>query len=252
MLLRVEGLSISFGGVEALSEVDLALAPGERLGLMGPNGCGKTTLFNAISGVVRPLEGRIVFDGHDITGRPVHTIARHGIARTFQTVRLFERMTVLDNVAPSATATDSDLVARVLELVNLAPKCHLLAGELSLGEQRRLELARALARSPRLMLMDEPTAGLNPQETDEMVALIDAALPATQALILIEHKPEVVAALCSVATLLVQGRKTMQAPPGELFASANFRTAYLGTAGRHTPDTNVARGPVDPEGGARR
>jgi branched-chain amino acid transport system ATP-binding protein len=231
MLLRLEKLSVNFGGVEALSEVDLELAPGERLGLMGPNGCGKTTLFNAVTGVVHPSRGRVVFDGEDITSRPVHAIARRGIARTFQMVRLFQSMTVLDNVAPSTARTSSDLVQSALERVGLAPKRHVLAGGLSLGEQRRLELARALACSPRLILMDEPTAGLNPEETDDMAALIGAELPPTQALILIEHKPDVVAALCSSATLLDQGRSTLHAPPVEMFTSEAFRRAYLGTAG---------------------
>jgi branched-chain amino acid transport system ATP-binding protein len=231
MLLRLEKLSVNFGGVEALSEVDLELAPGERLGLMGPNGCGKTTLFNAVTGVVHPSRGRVVFDGEDITSRPVHAIARRGIARTFQMVRLFHNMTVLDNVAPSTARTSSDLVQSALERVGLAPKRHVLAGGLSLGEQRRLELARALACSPRLILMDEPTAGLNPEETDDMAALIGAELPPTQALILIEHKPDVVAALCSSAALLDQGRSTLHAPPGEMFTSEAFRRAYLGTAG---------------------
>jgi len=124
-----------------------------------PNGCGKTTLFNAVSGIVRPESGRIVFAGADIAGRPAHDIARRGIARTFQTVRLFERMTVLDNVLPTAAAADLQRIERVLEQVKLAGKRNVLAAELSLAEQRRLEIARALARRSRLMLMDEPTAG---------------------------------------------------------------------------------------------
>jgi ABC-type branched-subunit amino acid transport system ATPase component len=231
MLLRLEKLSVNFGGVEALSEVDLDLAPGERLGLMGPNGCGKTTLFNAVTGVVHPSKGRVVFDGEDITCCPIHAIARRGIARTFQMVRLFQNMTVFDNVAPSTARTSPDLVQSALERVGLAPKRHVLAGGLSLGEQRRLELARVLACSPRLILMDEPTAGLNPEETDDMATLIGAELPPAQALILIEHKPNVVAALCSSATLLDQGRSTLHAPPGEMFSSGAFRRAYLGTAG---------------------
>ena len=228
MLLRLEGLTVRFGGVEALSGVDLSLEPGARLGLIGPNGCGKTTLFNAISGMLLPASGRIVFQGVDLVGLRAHDIARRGVARTFQTVRLFDRMTVLENVAPAALPADAHVVMRILEQVGLARRRNVLAAELSLGEQRRLEVARALAHAPDLLLMDEPTAGLNPEETDEMVALIrDTALPG-RAVILTEHKPDVVAMLCPVVLLLDQGRTVLQAPPPQLFASAAFRATYLG------------------------
>jgi ABC-type branched-subunit amino acid transport system ATPase component len=228
MLLRLEGLTVCFGGVEALSGLDLALAPGACLGLMGPNGCGKTTLFNAISGVVRPAGGRILFQGVDIAGLAPHAIARRGVARTFQTARLFAHMSVRDNVAPVTSGVEPGVMTRVLEQVDLTEKGDVLAAELSLGEQRRLEIARALARSPSLILMDEPTAGLNPGETEAMAALIrDAVLPAC-AVILTEHKPDVIAALCPMAALLDQGRKAVEAPPSELFASPAFRSAYLG------------------------
>ena len=232
MLLQLEGLTVRFGGVEALSAVDLSLAPGASLGLMGPNGCGKTTLFNAVSGVVRPDGGRVLFGERDITAWPVHEIARVGIARTFQTARLFALMTVRDNVRPAAALAhageEKANVERALEVAGLAAKGDTLAGELSLGEQRRLEIARALARSPRLVLMDEPTAGLNPEETDALVELIAAALLPVAGLMLIEHKPDVVAALCPMAILLDRGRKVAEASPAELFAGDAFRRAYLG------------------------
>ena len=232
MLLRLESLTVRFGGVEALGAVDLSLAPGRSLGLMGPNGCGKTTLFNAISGVVRPDAGRVLFRGHDITGAAVPDIARRGIARTFQTVRLFAHMTVRDNIRPTVPqghpSEERQIVERALEAAGLAARRDALAGELSLGEQRRLEIARALARSPHLVLMDEPTAGLNPEETDALVKLVaDTVLPAA-GLILIEHKPDVIAALCPMGILLDRGHTTTAAPPAELFASAAFRSAYLG------------------------
>ena len=241
MLLQLEGLTVRFGGVEALSAVDLSLAPGRSLGLMGPNGCGKTTLFNAVSGVARPDGGRILFRDRDITGLPVHDIARLGIARTFQTVRLFAHMTVRDNVRPAAPQGSPDeegrIVERALEETGLAAKGDALAGELSLGEQRRLEIARVLARSPHLVLMDEPTAGLNPEETDALVKLIADTVRPAAGLILIEHKPDVIAALCPMAVLLDRGRTTAAAPPAELFASEAFRRAYLGI--------------IDRQGGAR-
>jgi ABC-type branched-subunit amino acid transport system ATPase component len=241
MLSRLEGLTVRFGGVEALSGLDLELAPGASLGLMGPNGCGKTTLFDAISGIVRPASGRILFQDADIAGLPAHAIARLGVARTFQTVRVFERMTVRDNVRPAAPqgrpAEEGRIVERALEAAGLAAKCDTLAGELSLGEQRRLEIARALTRSPHLVLMDEPTAGLNPEETDALVKLIADTVRPAAGLILIEHKPDVIAALCPMAILLDRGRTTASAPPAELFASDTFRRAYLGV--------------IDREGGAR-
>ena len=241
MLLQLEGLTVRFGGVEALCALDLSLAPGQSLGLMGPNGCGKTTLFDVISGVVRPDGGHVLFRDRDITDLPVHDIARRGIARTFQTVRLFAQMTVRDNVRPVAPqgspGEEAHLVERALAQAGLAGKREALAGELSLGEQRRLEIARALARSPHLVLMDEPTAGLDPEETDELVKLIaEAVLPAS-GLILIEHKPDVIAALCPMAILLAQGRKTTEAPPAELFASEAFRSAYLGVIDRPVPQS---------------
>jgi ABC-type branched-subunit amino acid transport system ATPase component len=237
MLLRLEGLTVRFGGVEALSGVSLELAAGAALGLMGPNGCGKTTLFNAISGIIRPESGRIVFADLDIAGRPAHDIARRGIARTFQTVRLFERMTVRENVMPVTAAADPHRVERLLEQAKLGPKRDVLAAELSLAEQRRLEIARALARAPSLMLMDEPTAGLSAQETDEMVELIGAAVLPAGALILTEHKSDVIAALCPTAVLLDQGRIAAQGPPADLFAGSAFRSAYLGIVdGRTAPD----------------
>jgi ABC-type branched-subunit amino acid transport system ATPase component len=237
MLLRLEGLTVRFGGVEALSAVSLELEAGAALGLMGPNGCGKTTLFNAISGIVHPERGHIVFADRDIADRPAHDIARLGIARTFQTVRLFDRMTVRENVMPITAAADPDRIERLLEQTKLGPKRDVLAAELSLAEQRRLEIARALARVPRLVLMDEPTAGLSPQETDEMVALIGAAVLPASALILTEHKSDVIAALCPTAVLLDQGRVVAHGPPPALFAGAAFRGAYLGIVdGRTAPD----------------
>jgi branched-chain amino acid transport system ATP-binding protein len=217
MLLQLDGLSVRFGGVEALASVGLRLEPGQALGLVGANGCGKTTLFDAISGVVRANAGRIRFLDCDITAASVHDIARRGVARTFQTVRLFPNMTVADNVARIDEAGSAAIVELALEQTGLTARRTVLAGELSLAEQRRLEIARALARAPKLLLMDEPTSGLSPQETEDMIGLLaDTVLPG-RAAIIAEHKPYVLAALCPLAALLDQGRKVKEAPPAELF-----------------------------------
>jgi ABC-type branched-subunit amino acid transport system ATPase component len=225
MLLQLEGLSVRFGGVEALAGLDLELAAGRALGLMGANGCGKTTLFNAITGIVRPSAGRILFDGRDITAAPAHAIARSGIARTFQTIRLFPAMTVVDNVTRVDRAGQADAVELALERVGLAGRRHVLAGALSLVEQRRLEVARVLVRAPRLVLMDEPTSGLSPQETEDMVALVAEAVRPGRAAIVAEHKPWVLAELCPQAVLLDRGRKVKEGPPAELVAGAAGTTA---------------------------
>ncbi len=234
MLLQLEGLSVRFGGVEALSGLDLQLKAGQALGLMGANGCGKTTLFNAISGVVRPSAGRILFGDSDITAAPAHDIARRGIARTFQTVRLFPAMTVADNVARVDEAGSAGPAESALERVGLAARRRVLASELSLTEQRLLEVARVLARAPRLILMDEPTSGLSPQETEGMMALLaDAVLPG-RAVILAEHKLRVLAALCPSAVLLDQGRKVKEGPPAELFGMAVPVACQVATQGGAT------------------
>jgi branched-chain amino acid transport system ATP-binding protein len=231
--LRLEGLTVRFGGVEALTGLDLALEAGEVLGVLGANGCGKTTLFNAVTGIVRPSAGRILLDGGDVAAALTHDIARIGVARTFQTVRLFPAMTVADNVARVDAAGGAAAAQRALERVGLAARRDVLAGELSLNQQRLLEVARVLARAPRLVLMDEPTSGLSPQETDDMTALLaDAVLPG-RAVIVAEHKPQVLAALCPRAVLLDQGRKAKEGPPSELFAAAVPAVGRLaGQAGR--------------------
>jgi branched-chain amino acid transport system ATP-binding protein len=221
-----DDLGMNFGGIRAVDGVSFEVEQGQVFTVIGPNGAGKTTIFNLVSRIYDPSQGRLLFRDEDITRVPPHEIARRGIARTFQTVRLFPLMTVRDNVQP--TTGEKASVERALEMAGLAAKGDVLAGELSVGEQRRLEIARALARSPRLVLMDEPTAGLNPEETDALVELIAAAVLPVAALILIEHKPDVVAALCPMAILLDRGRKVAEAPPAELFGGDAFRRAYLG------------------------
>ena len=219
MLLDVQDLTVRFGGVEALAGVGLQVPQGETLGLVGANGCGKTTLLNAICGVVRPVAGSISFRGVQLAGLPMHEIARLGVARTNQTARVFPMMSVAENVARADAAVDPERLDEVLDQTGLFARRSTLAGDLSLAEQRRLEIARALARSPRLMLLDEPASGLSPQDTDGMIALLaEHVLPGRTA-ILIEHKLPVLVALCPRAVLLDQGRVANIAPPAELFAA---------------------------------
>jgi branched-chain amino acid transport system ATP-binding protein len=215
MLLDVRGLAVRFGGVEALDAVDLQLAPGEVLGLAGANGCGKTTLFNAICGVVPIAAGHVKFAGEDITGAPIWAIARRGIARTNQTARVFPMMTVADNVSPVDRLGRHDIDA-VLACTGLGARRETLAGELSIAEQHRLEIARALARAPRLVLLDEPTSGLSPEDTQAMVALLAEHVLPGRAVLLIEHKLSVLSELCPRAIVLEQGRVASTGPPAGL------------------------------------
>ncbi|MDE0052017.1 MAG: ABC transporter ATP-binding protein [Rhodospirillales bacterium] len=250
-MLRVERLSRSFGGVAALEALDLAVAEGEVLGLIGPNGSGKTTLFNVITGVHPPDTGRVMLRGEDISGSPPARIVRHGIARTFQNLRIYKRMSVRENVwvaqhslpgirpadlLSNRSAAERERraeVERLLDAVGLADRRDVLAGSLPLPDQRRLELARALVRSPTLLLLDEPAGGMTPAETAEMAALIrDFALPG-RTCIVIEHKLDLISALCQRLCVLNFGRKIAEGDPQEVLQQADVLEAYLGQDAAH-------------------
>ena len=245
-MLRVESLSRSFGGVAALEEVDLAVADGEVVGLIGPNGSGKTTLFNVITGVHPVDSGRVLLRGEDITGQSPARIVRCGIARTFQNLRIFRRMSVHENVwvaqhslpgvGPMKLQSDRSAgerarraeVDRLLDAVGLVDRRDALAGSLPLPDQRRLELARALARSPALLLLDEPAGGMTPAETAEMAALIrDFAVPG-RTCIVIEHKLDLISTLCQRLCVLNFGRKIADGAPQEVLRQSDVLEAYLG------------------------
>ena len=250
-MLRVERLSRTFGGVAALEDLDLAVADGEVLGLIGPNGSGKTTLFNVITGVHPPDAGRVLLRGADITGSTPARIVRHGIARTFQNLRIYKRMSVRENVwvaqhslpgvrplglLSNRSAAERERrieVDRLLDAVGLAARRDMLAGSLPLPDQRRLELARALVRSPSLLLLDEPAGGMTPAETAEMAALIrDFALPG-RTCIVIEHKLDLISELCQRLCVLNFGRKIADGPPGAVLQQAEVLEAYLGRDAAH-------------------
>ena len=248
-MLRIESLSRFFGGVAALEELDLAVADGEVLGLIGPNGSGKTTLFNVITGVHAADAGRVVLHDADITRSTPAGIVRLGIARTFQNLRIFQRMSVRDNVwvaqhslpgvgtlglLSNRSAAERERRAEIdalLDAVGLADRRDALAGSLPLPDQRRLELARALARSPALLLLDEPAGGMTPAETAEMAALIrDFAVPG-RTCIVIEHKLDLISTLCQRLCVLNFGRKIADGEPGRVLGQADVLEAYLGRDG---------------------
>jgi branched-chain amino acid transport system ATP-binding protein len=231
-MLRLERLSRRFGGIEAVMALDLDVSAGARLGLIGPNGSGKTTVLNLISGVLAPNEGAIRFDGARIDGQPAHRFARLGIARTFQNLRLVAHMTVRENVwlaqhtlpAPRAARIEDLLAALGLEAWRDSP-----VSGLPLPQQRRVELARALAREPKLLLLDEPAGGMTPAETHEMRDLIARLVPAETALVVVEHKLELVANLCPRIAVLEFGRKIAEGAPGDVLRDAKVMEVYFGS-----------------------
>ena len=232
-MLHIDGLGVHFDGVRALDGVDLTLAAGEALGLIGPNGSGKTTLFDTICGLIGPDSGRVLFDGRDIVGEPAHAIARRGIARTFQGVRLFERMTALENVRcarpePGVTRSEAE---QLLERVGIRQFADARAEDLPLAARRRLELARVLARRPRLLLLDEPAGAMNQAETIEMAQLLRSVHAGGCAMIVVEHSIELVAEICPRVLALDCGRVVAEGSLDAVLADARVRSAYLGAAG---------------------
>lgn len=245
-MLRIEGLSKNFDGLEALIDVALEIADEGIYGLIGPNGSGKTTLFNVVTGVYAPSAGSILFDGEEIGGLEPRAVVGRGIARTFQNLRLFRRMSVFDNVLAAQHSLPNigrgelifarrgperdrrDEALGLLELTGLVDRRDELAAGLPLPDQRRLELARALVRAPKLLLLDEPAGGMTPAETEDMAALIrDVAAPG-RACVVIEHKMDMIAALCGRITVLNFGRKIAEGAPREVLREPAVLEAYLG------------------------
>lgn len=250
VLLQVDQMTHYFGGLRAVNNFDLAIEPGQVRGLIGPNGAGKTTIFNLITGIYRPTEGKILFEGQELVGLRPHQIASLGLARTFQNLRLWRHMTVLEHVKQARYSKieyglvgaffgtpkrhreedENDHIAHeLLELVGIPQHADQIVTNLPYGAQRRVELARALAVEPTILFLDEPTAGMNPEELDQMMQIIRHVHDKLgMAIYLIEHRMRVVMELCEVIQTLVFGEVIAEGGPDEIRNNPAVIEAYLG------------------------
>jgi len=249
-ILDINQLTVMFGGLRAVSDFDMAVPQGGLYGLIGPNGAGKTTVFNIITGIYQPTEGHILFDGRDLGGLPPHQITQLGVARTFQNIRLFQSLTVLDNVRIAYhTHAGYNLVEAMsrlgrfgrrerllteraqdfLAVFNLQDRQLEIASNLPYGEQRRLEIARALATEPRLLLLDEPAAGMNPSETVNLMELIHFIRDRFKlTILLIEHQMRVVMGICEWITVMDFGQVIARGTPRDIQANERVLEGFLG------------------------
>lgn len=234
MILQVQSVTKKFGGLSAVSEVSLEIEQGNVIGLIGPNGAGKTTLFNCINGTLPITEGKIIFDGVDITRKKSHEIAKLGIARSYQIVQPFGNMTTLQNAMVGGFCKTKvykeaeNLALRSLELVRLDHKKDLVAKHLNLGERKKLEIAKALSTQPKLLLLDEVMAGLTPSEVQEMVKIIHSINDSGVTLVIIEHIMEAIMSLSKRIVVLNFGKKIMEGTPEEVSSNQQVIEAYFG------------------------
>ena len=249
-LLKVDNVSMVFGGLRAVSNLSMHIDEGELIGLIGPNGAGKTTAFNMITGVYTPTEGKVYFNGQQSSGKKSYQVTQMGMARTFQNIRLFSELSVIDNVKIAynmhVTYNLADAIVRdgkylseeefitqkaldLLKLFHLEEEAHEVAKNLPYGKQRRLEIARALATEPKLLLLDEPAAGMNPQETKELMEMIRwIRKEFNLSILLIEHDMGLVMGVCERIYVLEYGMKIAEGTPDEIKQNARVIEAYLG------------------------
>lgn len=269
-VLTATGVTMRFGGLTAVQSVDLDVHPGEIVGLIGPNGAGKTTFFNCLTGLYIPTEGSVAYQGTVLPPKP-HLVTQAGIARTFQNIRLFANMTVLENVLVGrhtrtkeglwsallrgpgfkrAEAASKTRAMELLEFTGLADKADHLSRNLPYGEQRKLEIARALASDPGLLLLDEPTAGMNPQETRATEELVFAIRDLGTAVLVIEHDMRFIFNLCDRVAVLVQGQKLVEGTSEVVQSDDRVIAAYLGTPFEGAPGAEEAAEVEAAEAGA--
>lgn len=249
-LLKVDNVSMVFGGLRAVSNLSMHIDEGELIGLIGPNGAGKTTAFNMITGVYTPTEGKVYFNGRQSSGKKSYQVTQMGMARTFQNIRLFSELSVIDNVKIAynmhVTYNLADAIVRdgkylseeefitqkaldLLKIFHLEEEAHEVAKNLPYGKQRRLEIARALATEPKLLLLDEPAAGMNPQETKELMEMIRwIRKEFNLSILLIEHDMGLVMGVCERIYVLEYGMKIAEGTPDEIKQNARVIEAYLG------------------------
>ena len=249
-LLKVDNVSMVFGGLRAVSNLSMHIDEGELIGLIGPNGAGKTTAFNMITGVYTPTEGKVYFNGQQSSGKKSYQVTQMGMARTFQNIRLFSELSVIDNVKIAynmhVTYNLADAIVRdgkylseeefitqkaldLLKIFHLEQEAHEVAKNLPYGKQRRLEIARALATEPKLLLLDEPAAGMNPQETKELMEMIRwIRKEFNLSILLIEHDMGLVMGVCERIYVLEYGMKIAEGPPEEIKHNKRVIEAYLG------------------------
>lgn len=238
-LLSVTKLTKEFGGLRAVADLSFTLKSGEILGLIGPNGAGKTTAFNLMSGFIPPTSGEVLLEGRSVVGLKPHAVVKRGIARTFQIVKPFRNLPVLENVTLAAflheprRAGAEAAAGRTLEIVGLSGQLERHASDLTLGEQKRLEIARALATRPRILFLDEPMGGLNPTEVDEACELVRKIRDRGVTIMLVEHHMKAIMRISDRVIVLHHGVKIGDAPPGEIVKNRDVITAYLGEGTAH-------------------